>query len=279
MDNVGLSGKYTIYLWDAAAFLPDSGAKGGFNDFLVYTVLVNTGLFGLVDRRPMVMIVDNWWHSVTVVGVDGSGLFYHDSNGSVAYHTTWSQFQMDATGWKKDSQGKNILVQTILTGVINTGSGVSVKDVNKRRGSLVLGIGDVSFTDTQGLPASLDWDGANPHTYGYYFNNANAGSNPLGAIAQPGQNLSYRFRVANVTNVPLSYTAEIAITDESNAVIGAPVTTSLSVNPYSIGSYTFGNLTVPNANGGAILRLRLFQGGVLQDVKYFRFNTPFAEPH
>jgi hypothetical protein len=81
-----------------------------------------------------------------------------------------------------------------------------------------------------------------------------------------------------VTNVPLSYTAEVALTDESNAVIGAPVSTSLSVNPYSIGSYTFGNLTVPNANGGAILRFRLFQGGVLQDVKYFRFNTPFTPP-
>jgi len=278
MDNMGLSGKYTIYLWDAAAFLPNSGAKGGFNDFEVYTILVNTGLFGLVDRRPMVMIVDNWWHSVTVVGVDSSGLFYHDSNGSVAYHTTWSDFQADATGWKKDAQGKNISVQTIWTGVLNIGSGVAVKDVNKRRGSLVLGIDDVSFQDTQGLLARLDWDGADPHIYGYYFNNANAGSNPLGAIAQPGQNLSYRFRVANVTNVPLSYTAEVALTDESNAVIGAPVSTSLSVNPYSIGSYTFGNLTVPNANGGAILRFRLFQGGVLQDVKYFRFNTPFTPP-
>lgn len=278
MDNMGLSGKYTIYLWDTASFLPDSGAKGGFNDFEVYTVLVNTGLFGFVPRRPMVMGVDNWWHSVTVVGVDGNGLFYHDSNGLVAYHTTWDQFQIDATGWKKDSQGKNIFVQTIFTGVLNTGSGVAVKDANKRRGSLVLGRGDVSFPDTQGLLASLEWDGANPHFYGYYFNNANAGTNPLGAVAQPGQSLNYGFRVANVTNVPLTYTAEVATTDESDAVIGLPVATSLSVNPYSIGSYTLGKLTVPDVNGGAILRLRLFQSGVLQDVKFFRFNTPFTPP-
>ena len=162
--------------------------------------------------------------------------------------------------------------------MLNTGSGVAVKDANKRRGSLVLGRGDVSFPDTQGLLASLEWDGANPHFYGYYFNNANAGTNPLGAVAQPGQSLSYGFRVANVTNVPLTYTAEVATTDESDAVIGLPVATSLSVNPYSIGSYTLGKLTVPDVNGGAILRLRLFQSGVLQDVKFFRFNTPFTPP-
>lgn len=278
MDNMGLSSKYTIYLWDAAAFLPNSGAQGGFGDFEVYTILVNTGLFGIFERRPLVMIVDNWWHSVTVVGVDGDGLYYHDSNGDIARKTTWSQFQMDATGWKKDSEGKNIFVQTIWTGVLNIGSGVAVKNVNKRRGSLVLGIGDVSFQDTQGVFASLDWDGADPHLYGYYFNNANAGSNPLGAIAQPGQSLNYRFHVANVTNVPLTYTVEAAITDESDAIIGTPTTTTLSVNPYSISFYTSGTFTVPNVNGGAILRFRLFQDSALQDVKYFRFNTPLTPP-
>lgn len=274
MDNMGLAGKYTIYLWDAAAFLPDSGAKGGFNDFEVYTILVNTGIFGLFDRRPMVMIVDNWWHSVTVVGIDGDGLYYHDSNGLVAHKTTWDQFQQDATGWKKDSQGKQILVQTIWTGVLNLGaSGVTVKNPDNRRGSLVLGIGDVSFKDTQGLTASLNWDGASPHSHGYYFDNG-VSTVDLGATAQPGQTLNYQFRVANVTNVPLTYSAEVAITDGGGNVIGTPTTSSVSVNAYSIGSYNTGSFTVPGSNLGTTIRFRLFQNQKLQDVKFFRFYTP-----
>ena len=276
MDNLGLKGKYTIYLWDAAAFLPDSGAKGGYDDFKVYTILVNTGIFGLIDRRPMVMIVDNWWHSVTVVGIDGDGLYYHDSNGSIAFKRTWDQFQQDATDWKKDSAGKQVFVQTIWTGVLNTGApGVSVKNVNKRRGSLVLARSDISFQDTQGTTASLEWDGANPHTYGYYFPSPSASaSSSLGAVAQPGQALNYRYRIANVTNVSLTYTGEVALANSDGSVIGSPVSTSSTVGAYTIGSYVNGTFTVPNTNGAAMIRFRLLQGGQLQDVKFYHFLTP-----
>ncbi|HEU4742353.1 MAG TPA: hypothetical protein VFS50_12240 [Meiothermus sp.] len=279
LDQVGLAGKYTIYLWDAAAFLPDSGAKGGFNDFLVYTVLVNTGLFGLFDRRPLVMGVDMWWHSVTVVGVDGDGLYYHDSNGDIAKKTTWDQFQQDATGWKKDAQGKQIFVQTIFTGVLNTSSGVALRPETARRGSIAFSRGGVSFDKNGGGTATLEWDADSPHSYGYYFKDGTTATDSLqlGATAKPGGNLSYSFRVANVTNVDLPFTVEVSLANSSGAPIGSPSTSSVSVPARSwntASSLVSGTLTVPDSGGSAMLIVKLKQGGVLQDVKYLRFRTP-----
>ena len=278
-DQIGLSGKYTIYLWDADDFVTTGGAHGGYDDFTVYTTLVNTGVFGLIDRRPMVMIVDNWWHSVTVVGVDGTGLYYHDSNGPIAHKSTWEQFQEDATGWKADDEGDPIYVETIWTGVMNLGApGVTIKPENHRRGSMVLSRGDVSFRDVQENVATLEWDGANPHVFGYYF--ASAGASPsawLGAFAMPGAPLNYRFRVANVTNVALSYSAEVTLATLDGTPLGSPATTTLSVDPYTLSTYTTGTFTLParSANPApGLVRFRLFQGQVLQDVKYLRFHWP-----
>ncbi|MBF6595988.1 MAG: hypothetical protein IVW51_16305 [Thermaceae bacterium] len=281
LDQLGLASKYTIYLWDAATFLPDSGAKGGFQDFEVYTVLVNTGLFGLIDRRPMVMGVDMWWHSVDVVGIAGDGLYLHDSNGNIAEKMTWDGFQQSATGWKKDAQGKQIFVQTFYTGVLNTGSGVAVKDQSRRRGSLVLGRGDLSFNDAGGNNATLEWDGADPHSYGYYFTYSSSSlttpNTTLGVAAGRSQTLNYQFRVANVTNISLTYNAEVALANSDGSVIaGTPSTTAITVSPYTIGNYNPSSFTLPSSGGSYLIRFRLFQQGVLQDVKFIRFNV--AQP-
>jgi hypothetical protein len=282
LDQVGLAGKYTIYLWDAATFLPDSGAKGGFNDFLVYTTLVNTGLFGLFERRPLVMGVDMWWHSVTVVGVDGDGLYYHDSNGDIAKKSTWDQFQQDATGWKKDANNQQIFLQTIWTGVLNTGNGVALRPENARRGSIALARGGVSFDRLGGGSATLEWDADSPHSYGYYFKDGTteAEFNSLGAVSNPTGNLNYSFRVANVTNVELPFTTEVSLTDTSGAAIGSPVTASVSVpaRSWNTAASVSGTLSVPNISPQAILIIKLKQGGVVQDIKYLRFRTTTFKP-
>jgi hypothetical protein len=278
-DQIGLAGKYTIYLWDADDFVTTGGAHGGYDDFMVYTTLVNTGVFGLIDRRPLVMIVDNWWHSVTVVGVDGTGLYYHDSNGPIAHKSTWEQFQEDATGWKEDDHGDPVYVETIWTGVMNLGApGVTIKPENHRRGSMVLSRGDISFRDVQENVATLEWDGANPHVFGYYFNSPAASPSAwLGAFAMPGAPLNYRFRVANVTNVSLNYSAEVTLASADGTALGSPMTTTLTVSPYSLSTYTTGTFTLPSRNANpapGLVRLRLFQNQVLQDVKFVRFHWP-----
>lgn len=278
-DQLGLAGKYTIYLWDAAAFLPDPGVKGGFDDLKVYMILVNTGFFGLFDRRPLVMAVDLWWHSVTVVGVDGDGLYYHDSNGDVAKKTTWDQFQRDATGWKKDAQGKQIFVQEIWTGVLSINNGIAVRPENARRGSIVLARGGVSFDRYGGGTATLEWDADSPHSFGYYFQDGTSYTDSLvlGATAKPGGTLNYGFWVANVTNVDLPFTTEVSLADANGTPIGSPKTTNIIVPArswYTPSSQVSGSFTVPNTNGQAMLIIKLKQGGVLQDVKYLRFSTP-----
>lgn len=276
LDQVGLSGKYTLYLWDAAAFLPDSGAKGGFNDFMVYTILVNTGVFGLFERRPLVMGVDMWWHSVTVVGVGGDGLYIHDSNGDIAKKMTWDAFQQSATGWKKDAQNKQIFVQTIFTGVLGTGSGVAVRPENARRGSIVILRSGVSFEKNAGGTASLEWDADTPHNHGYYFSDGSStDSSDLGATAKPGGNLSYSFRVANVTNVELPFSVEVAVANASGSVVGSPTLKNVTVPARNWDSTVVsGTLTVPTVSGSGMLVVKLKQGGVLQDAKYLRFYTP-----
>ncbi len=279
-SDPGTGARVVTYLWDDDFFFNppgDNQASQDLNylDFEAYVVLVNTGIFGLIDRRPLAMLVDTWWHSIVIVGVDGTGLFLHNSNGGIAYHMNWTDLANQARAYRTDDQGKPYEVHTIWTGVAYD---LPVKPQEKRQGSVVIARGDVSFTDAGANPVTLDWDGAGAHTYGYFFNdsaNPSGNASTLGTYAFRNSPLNYRYRVANVTNVPLTFHT---VAELSGATYGSGMVSQshdVTVQPYSVSDYITGTFsTLPSGSNG-IFDVRLVEvnnQSINQDVKIVRFD-------
>jgi hypothetical protein len=285
MDNVNIpaaadsSGTgYVLYGWDDSMVITDPGVHGNFTDFEVYVILVDTGVFGLGDRKPIALVVDYWWHSLVIVGVDGTGLYLHDSNGPIAEHFTWTDFATAARGFKTDDKtGQTLDIHTLATAVAY---GYPVKPEQDRRGTVVISRRDLSGSSGDGTPVVLEWDGAAPHTHGYYFENAatsgvSSVGGDLGYSLATGSQLHYQYRIANVTNTALTYTSVAQI---SGPTLGAGLVTqthTVTVPPYTLSDYITGSLTVPNVSGG-VFDVKLFEtdnNNAAQDVKYIRFNA------
>jgi hypothetical protein len=285
MDNVNIpqvgdsSGTgYLLYLWDDAMVTLESNSHGNYTDFEAYVVLVDTGFFGLGERKPIAMVVDNWWHSVVIVGVDGTGLFIHDSNGPIAEHFTWADFANAARSFKLDDQGHLQDVHTIWTAVAY---GYPIKPEQDRRGTVVIMRRDLTATAAAGNAVALEWDGAAPHSHGYYFEDAATSGvstvgGDLGYALSAGSQLSYTYRIANVTNTALTYTSVAQI---SGGTFGSGLVTqshTITVPPYSLSGPITGSLTIPTGVSQGFFDVKLFEtdnANAVQDVKYIRFNV------
>jgi hypothetical protein len=286
MDNVNIpqigdaSGTgYVLYLWDDAMVTLESNSHGNFTDFETYVVLVDTGLFGLGERKPIALVVDNWWHSVVIVGVDGTGLFIHDSNGPIAEHFTWADFANAARGFRTDpNTGQTNDVHTIWTAVAY---GYPIRPEQDRRGTVVIMRRDLTANAAAGNSVALEWDGASPHTHGYYFENATTNGvstvgGDLGYALAAGSQLSYQYRIANVTNTALTYTSVAQI---SGGTFGTGMVTqshTITVPPYTLSDPITGSLTIPSGVSQGFFDVKLFEtdnANAVQDVKYIRFNV------
>lgn len=274
LTNVGIDVAHTIqYLWDDDFLISAGGAHGNFSDFESYVVLANTGFFGLFDRKPIALVVDMWWHSVVIVGIDGDGLFIHDSNGPIAEHFTWSAFQDAARGMKTDSEGHSVYVHTLYTAIL---SGVAIKPERKRRGSVVIGRSDLSFQTQSSTTAMLDWDGQF-HPHGYFFNDSSlASAADLGVAADRSKSFNYQYRIANVTNISLTFNsvAELSGPNYGDALQSQPHSTTIP--PYSLSGYITGTFSEPFAGSSAIFDVKLYaidDNSTVQDVKFVRYNV------
>jgi hypothetical protein len=274
LTNVGIDVAHTIqYLWDDDFLITAGGAHGNFADFETYVVLASTGLFGLFDRKPIMLAVDMWWHSVVIVGVDGSGLFIHDSNGPIAEHFTWEGFQDAARGMKTDSEGHSVYVHTLYTAIV---TGVPIKPETKRRGSVVIGRSDLSFQTQSSTTAALDWDGQY-HPHGYFFNDSTlASAADFGVAADRSKSFNYQYRIANVTNISLTFNsvAELSGPNYGDALQSQPHSTT--VPPYSLSSFITGTFSEPFSGSGAIFDVKLYaidDNSTVQDFKFVRYNV------
>ncbi|GAC1449760.1 MAG: hypothetical protein PVSMB4_08210 [Ktedonobacterales bacterium] len=283
MDHIGVpqigdsSGTgYVLYLWDDDLAITASGAHGNFNDFEVYTILVNTGIFGLFDRKPLAMLVDNWWHSVVIVGVDGTNIYIHDSNGPIAEKIAWTDFQNQARSWRTDANGTRYEVHTIWTAVAY---GYPIRPETMRRGSVVISRGDLTTNDNLGNQVSLEWDAATPHNSGYYLKDPASQSlilSSLGYYALRTVPLHYQYRIANVTNVPLTYTsvAEYSGPNYGDGLVSQVHT--ITVNPYTLSGYISGTFNEPSSGSSAVFDVKLFSAGTnsaVQDAKFIRLGV------
>jgi hypothetical protein len=219
-----------------------------------------------------------------IVGVDGTGLFIHDSNGPIAEHFTWADFANAARSFSTDPKtGQTTDTHTIWTAVAY---GYPIKPEQDRRGTVVISRRDLTATAADGTSVALEWDGAAPHSHGYYFENtATSGvstvGGDLGYSLSAGSQLSYAYRIANVTNTALTYSSVAQI---SGGTFGTGLVTqshTITVPPYSLSSYITGTLTIPTGVSDGFFDVKLFEtdnSNAVQDVKYIRFNvaSPFT---
>jgi len=281
MDNIGVPNSwgtgYLLYLWDDDFFVTAQGATGNYTDFKTYVILVNTNLFDLGSRKPLAMIVDNWWHSVVIVGVDGNYIYLHDSNGPIAEKILWDDFQKQAQSWRTDDKGKKYEVHTLWTAVAN---GYPIRPETQRRGSIVIARNDLSTTDSIGNPLGIEWDGQNPHGHGYYLNDPSnpglwLGTSDLGYFALRPIPLHYQYRIANVTNVPLTFKSTAELSGPTYGASLVSHTDTTTVPPYSLSGYISGSFSEPVSGSGAIFDVKLFETdktNVVQDVKFVRYE-------
>jgi hypothetical protein len=136
-------------------------------------------------------------------------------------------------------------------------------------------------SDSQAFPTQLNWDGAAPHDHGYYLNDASyqglgIATQDLGYHLLRGVPLQYNYRIANVTNVPLTYTS---VAELSGPTFGASVVSqyhTVTVPAYSLSSFITGTFTPPSSGASAFFNVKLFAVGsasVVQDVKFLRLNV------
>lgn len=282
LDKVGVNDAHTTeYLWDADALVgPTTSVKGYYDDFQTYVTLVNSGLFGLITKRPLAMGVDNWWHSVAIVGIDGDGFFYHDSNGLIAHHVAWDDFQDQATAWKTDSEGNLVYKDKVWTAVIYD---YPVKPRAERDGSIVIRQGDISFTAKDGHSSALKWDGETQHSYGYYFEDSvhKTASDKLnlGYAADTTKPLSYRYRIANITNTKLTYQSVAELSGPSYGANKQQHVHTITVEPYSLSDYVQGTFeSHPPVPSGQTAIFSVTLNGIkdlnlVQDVKLIRYEA------
>jgi hypothetical protein len=271
------SGPHTLhYAWDDRFLLTPPNASPAYQylkdtDLGVYITLINTGLFGILDRRPIAIMIDRLNHSMVVVGVDGNGLYIDNSNGGIAQYVTWANLNSTNFGLGSDATQHGIESSVVY--------GEPIKPADEREGSVVLTQNNISFATPNSGTASLQWDGTTAHPHGYYFLD---GANPssanvdLGAQVTPGGTVNYAFQIANVTNIQLTYTV---LAEESIGAYGTDLTSqsfTVTVAPYSVSGFLSSSFTAP-AFGPTqgILDIKLLgvnNHSIVQDVKYVRYN-------
>jgi hypothetical protein len=277
LDRIGVDGShYAMYLWDDDFLITADGARGNFDDFRTYVTFVIHGFSipGIIDipGRPLAMIVDNWWHSVAVVGADSEAIYFHDSNGNIAYHDPWATFQNDARGWRTDATGQRIETHTIWTAAVY---GYAIKPEAKRQGSVVLLRSEISDQEPLGTTDGFQWDGAH-HTHGYYFtNDTDYSPSDLGIAAIHGTRLHFTYHIANVTGVTQTYNtlAELSGPNYGDGLVSRAAT--VTVAPLTLSDPISGDLTLPGSGAGGIFDVKLFEPGstsAVADVKFVRMD-------
>ncbi|HEY7984454.1 MAG TPA: hypothetical protein VID73_09810, partial [Ktedonobacterales bacterium] len=188
-------------------------------------------------------------------------------------------FANAARGFRTDSNtGQTSEVHTIWTAVAY---GYPIKPEQDRRGTVVLARGDLSGNANDGTAVKLEWDGAAPHSHGYYFENvATSGvstvGGDLGYNLSTGSQMHYQYRIANVTNTALTYTSVAQISGGTFGTGLVSQTHSITVQPYTLSDYITGTLTVPSSVSLGYFDVKLFEtdnSNVVQDAKYIRFNV------
>lgn len=275
LDNIGVKGHWEAKAWDLDFLLTGAKPEGktDFSDLVNYLNVVNTGYFGLGTRKPIAIAVDFKWHSYVVVGVDHTGVYRHDSNGGIAKRLDWLDFVVQMKGMKTDAPAPGApppeprYAHTLVTAIVH---GYPIKPEAKRQGSIVIGPEFVDYGARKGA-ARLAWDGAPPHHEGYYFED-DLGEERAALRTLP---VRYQYRIANVTNVPLTFKTAAGLSGPTYGAAAVSRVHTVTVEPYSLSKTIMGQFDQPATATTAYFTVKLFEvvdRNALQDVKFVRYT-------
>jgi len=249
--------------------------------FTAFRSFVEGNLWGGVEyRRPVAWGSSLAGHSRTITGSDGTNLYYNDpSSGS------WNQ----SKSWDAYYQEIITSLTAEKTEVIDTVIFVAEpRPANQRRavlwllpwtenreGSIILRQG------TEGTPAAYwRWDGQINRNYGYYYQDL-TGSLPTDPVLDTAFRaitykdvVEYGYSVRSISEGDYDYSVLPELYNENgkvNVILHGQATSVASgqrVDLFPAGSFLIANLEP----GLYQLKFTLFQGNIVQDVKYVYFN-------
>jgi hypothetical protein len=237
-----------------------------------------------MERRPVAWGSSIAGHSRVITGSDGTVFYYNETgNGAINLTREWADYQTAAL------EGDEIVDTVVIYS--------DPRPLEQRRGVLRLNPfkpndpGSIRLlrASDDALMASWRWDGTGGRTLGYYYDD------PLGMHAAdpqldvafhfdaPEDYLAYSFQVANIGTADYAFEVRVDLYPDGSApggqigVHGSPAALAPK------GTWSDGDTTVVGGLGPGLymLRFRLFQGAVLQDVKYVKFRVaspPFLIP-
>lgn len=280
LDWVGAKGHWLQKVWDLDMVLEGPEPKTNrFPAFLSYVRNINAGDAAAgVPRKPLGLFRDFAGHAMVAVGSDEFGMFVHDSNGYVAHKFDWLEVHKNWRGTEESGTPPKPSYKTKLATVLITDLPIKAKE--RRSGSVVIGPGDLRY-GTGGGPggatASLAWDGRKPHVKGYYFKSDLGGGEEKALRPLP---FLYKYRIANVTNVELSYKTVAELSGETYGAGSVEKIHTITVPAHSLSSYVSGQFDQsPSTGKSAHFAVKLYQvedRNAVQDVKWVTYEI--AEP-
>jgi hypothetical protein len=234
-------------------------------------------------RRPVAWGSSIAGHSRIITGSDGTNFYYNETgNGGINLTKTWQDYHDDAVDLDQD--------EVIDTTVIF----YDPRPANERRGVLRLnpvkpndpGSIQLFRASDDALAASWYWDGTSGRDLGYYYDDPlgiHEADPELDVAFRPQSDqdyLTYRFNVANIGEANYDFGVRVDLYPDGASPsnqIGTHASPS-ALAPKGVWGPEEGTVEVGALTPGLYtLRFRLFQGAVLQDVKYvkFRIAPPF----
>jgi hypothetical protein len=211
-------------------------------------------------------------HSRIITGSDGTNFFYNDpSNGQAGLQKVWDDYKTQAL-----TLADGEVVDTVVFHF-------PPRPESERRGVIWLVPGDsgsVRYTQTD-LLSSWMWDGANGHSYGYYYDDKLGGLASVPTIdhafdaGDVNDQLVYNFQVYNISTESYSYHIHLDLIPEG----GAPTVVLDQDSPAAVApkqSWVAADAVLPlqGLKAGTLYTLKytLTQAGVVNDIKYVKFQ-------
>lgn len=245
--------------------------------WIAFKAYVESWLWGeTMVRRPVAWGSSIAGHSRVITGSDGTTFYYNEtSNGGINLTRAWSEYAAAAFA------GDEIVDTVVLYH--------APRPASQRRGVLRL---NPAKTNDPGsirlvraadgaIAASWRWDGTGGRDLGYYYDDPLSMHTPDAQLDfafgfdSTADYLSYNFQVANIATAPYDFQVRLQLyraTDPPSppfAVHDSPAPLAPSSAWSEGGTTVIGDL-VP---GLYTLRFSLYQGSILQDVKYVKFRV------
>ncbi|MEX0787974.1 MAG: hypothetical protein WD040_04165 [Anaerolineales bacterium] len=230
-----------------------------------------------IARRPVAWGSSIAGHSRVITGSDGTNFYYNEtSNGSINLTKTWQDYHDDAVDLDQD--------EVIDTTVIFH----DPRPENQRRGVIWLypqksnteGSIVIHKASDDTVTAYWHWDGTSGRELGYYYDDPQSvhTSDPTLDVAfQPSSEddyLAYEFKLANIGGANYDYQVQVHLYPDgspSGMLVGTH--NSPAIAPKGTWGPESGQAVIGGLSPGMyVLRFRLYQNGVLQDIKYVKFR-------